>query len=187
MKQIKIIKQNEIDSSIKELIFEAFKKTPFNNIPKFYDTTFKNGDYMFSLYFKEKLAGFIQYSLNKDTLEIETIAVNPKFQKKGFGTMLVSLAISDAIKNKLKKIIVTTLKNYAVEKFYLQNGFDNYSIGYSIQFEDKYFEKISSLSENISKKNNIAFVYKAELKVLEKQKVPFKILNIYQTFKREII
>jgi KxxxW cyclic peptide radical SAM maturase len=182
LQQFKIRKVNEITPKIKKIILSAFKNTPFMKIPNFEKNICNGEGDMFSFYFKEKLIGFVQYSTQKDFIEIDTIAVTSKFQKKGFGSILLSSVISEAMKNKTKKIIVTTLKDYSVEKFYIKNGFDEYSIGYSIKFNQEDFQIISKLSENISKKTNLAFVYKKNIEKIKEQGIPFKIINAYQTF-----
>ena len=96
-------------------------------------------DKAFSIFLKNdsgKVFGGIQAFLDTESVYIDTLWVEEKFQKKGYGTKLLDAAELEAIKNGCKFLTVDTW-DFQAEEFYLKNGYErigevkNYWLGHS--------------------------------------------------------
>ncbi|MEM4331123.1 MAG: GNAT family N-acetyltransferase, partial [Candidatus Pacearchaeota archaeon] len=185
LKDLRIIKEDHYSKKSMLLIKNSFKNTPFSKIKNFYKNLEKNKGSIYCLYFKKELVGIIQLLNKKNILEIEVIAVKKEYQKRGFGTMLISFAFAEAKKKKKKFLEVTTIKDYSVEKFYVKNLFRKVFDGFSIKFGKRCFFKIYKFADEISKENRIALIKKKNFEKLKNLK-EIKILREYQTFRRKV-
>ncbi|KKP32570.1 MAG: hypothetical protein UR23_C0058G0005 [Candidatus Roizmanbacteria bacterium GW2011_GWA2_32_13] len=70
---------------------------------------------------KNKIIGFITLKLIGGKCLIDLIAVNPKYQNKGVGTLLISKAIKSFSDYKIT--VGTEAENIKAVNFYLKNNF----------------------------------------------------------------
>lgn len=100
---------------IVELEKEFFPKYPYNikDIKKFHELS--NG-YSLILIYKDDIIGYLIPILfkNKDYLQILTIAVDKKHQKKGYGTKLINRCEDIAKSLKLKVVIIRADVSYPI-------------------------------------------------------------------------
>lgn len=96
-------------------------------------------DKAFSIFLKDdsgKVAGGILAFLDTESVYIDTLWVEDKLQKKGYGTKLLHVIEIEAIKNGCKFLTVDTW-DFQAEEFYLKNGYErigevkNYWLGHS--------------------------------------------------------
>lgn len=85
----------------------------------------KKFDFSYAIFVKESLIGYsICYKCNEDWAHISRVAINPLFQRQGFGEKLLKSQISK-IMDKETKIITIELnkENNKAENFYSNVGF----------------------------------------------------------------
>jgi GNAT superfamily N-acetyltransferase len=81
---------------------------------------------------KKKVGRVYLYIINNDLHKqsygyIEDLLINKKFRGKGYGTILLNKAVSEAKKMGLYKLVSTSRTGRAqVHKFYQKNGFKKY-------------------------------------------------------------
>lgn len=109
--------KTSIFKRIAELEKEFFPKYPYNirDIKKFHELS--NG-YSLILIYKDNIIGYLIPILfkNKDYLQILTIAVDEKHQKKGYGTKLIKRCENIAKSLKLKRVIIRADVSYPTVK-----------------------------------------------------------------------
>ncbi|HNQ27491.1 MAG TPA: GNAT family N-acetyltransferase [Aquaticitalea sp.] len=90
----------------------------------------------------ETLGVIVLFPLTPDTVEIKNVAVKPKYQGQGIGSLLIEKAIEAAISNKLKSICIGTA-NSSVEQLclYQKLGFEITGLKKNF-FTDNYTEPI---------------------------------------------
>jgi ribosomal protein S18 acetylase RimI-like enzyme len=78
---------------------------------------------------KQVLGCYVLFVIDTETAEIKNIAIDPLYQGKGMGTLLLRHAIDQAKSSKFKKLIIGT-GNSSVGQLYLYQklGFRIYSI-----------------------------------------------------------
>lgn len=76
----------------------------------------------FGYYEGEELAGIISFKTEENVLDIHRVAVNPKFFKKGIGTLLLKY-IQENIIGVDEYVVSTSVKNKPAIDLYLKNGF----------------------------------------------------------------
>ncbi len=117
-----------------------FKNSDLSDISKIEDSSFSVGAYSlimlksmiysnssFTVVIEEnnKIIGYgTAAKLNKNSMDIESIAILPDYQKKGYGTKLID-AIEDEIKNRSCKTVILEVreKNENAKNFYLNHGY----------------------------------------------------------------
>lgn len=85
----------------------------------------ESGSLLFGLFLCDKMVGFIELYLHEDqSLELQKLAVLPKYRHRGFGKELISHAKKEAElchKNVIKIGIIN--ENTTLKQWYLSNGF----------------------------------------------------------------
>ncbi len=117
-----------------------FKNSDLSDISKIENSSFSVGAYSlimlksmiysnssFTVVIEEnnKIIGYgTAAKLNKNSMDIESIAILPGYQKKGYGTKLID-AIEDEIKNRSYKTVILEVreKNENAKNFYLNHGY----------------------------------------------------------------
>lgn len=82
-------------------------------------------DKEFSIFLKDdsgKVFGGIQAFLDSESIYIDTLWVEERFQKNGYGTALLRAVELEAVKNGCKYLTVDTW-DFQAEGFYLKNGY----------------------------------------------------------------
>lgn len=71
-----------------------------------------------------KNVGFVAFSRNKTSINIDEIQVLPEYQNKGIGTLLFSDVIANAQKEKIETTLRVLKVNFIAQKFYNKLGFE---------------------------------------------------------------
>jgi N-acetylglutamate synthase-like GNAT family acetyltransferase len=71
-----------------------------------------------------QLIGAISLLIDNSEVYIETIAVDRKYQSKGYGKALIKFAKNFTKKNNLNILWVNSFESYNLKKFYLSCGFN---------------------------------------------------------------
>ena len=83
---------------------------------------------VFGLFFSNVIIGICVFHLVLDEAQINFFAVNQKYRKKGYGSLLMSYLIQECEKSKINKIFLEVSRtNITAEKFY--NRFDFFTVG----------------------------------------------------------
>ena len=104
------------------------EQLPKNTCSKIYSKWFENTfsghvDRIFTINFRNEIAGFISLKIRNEQIFIELLGVREKFNNKGLGSILTNQAI-DYAKALNKKIYVYTQgENIAANRCYQKNGF----------------------------------------------------------------
>lgn len=130
---MKILNDNLNISELKSL-FNTSEKFNYVN-----DKVLSSIEHYYSLYDEDKLVGIITYkdykncknSWKKDftfdnTLCVSELIIHPKYQRKGYGSMLIDIVKHHAIRHDFKQLILSTDQNEndGVKNFYNKLGFE---------------------------------------------------------------
>ncbi len=118
---------------IKELAFKPLEKKlgPYSekNTKEYLEFTFKNGK-IFGYFIRDHLVACVAMVINKKNsiIEVQHLAVNPEFQKKGLGKKLMKFVENYAKKIKIRELTLSTrIKNQNAINFYENRGFSKHA------------------------------------------------------------
>lgn len=117
---------------LKNTRFDIFNEIRVN---EFYYTWLKNSvtgemdDTVIGYYIKEKLAGFITYSIDETKVSVGLLGVLSDFQGKGVSRHLLNYVENVALENSLQSIFISTQgKNLKALNAYIKNNYRIHSI-----------------------------------------------------------
>ena len=106
----------------------------FKNIEAIYLKN--NGEFLVGILDNKLVAMGALKKISKDIAEIKRMRVHPKFQRRGFGQLILNRLEKKARKLGYKTLhFDTTIKQTAGQKFYQKNGYVEVKRGYSEQSE----------------------------------------------------
>ena len=112
----------------------------FKNIEKIYVKN--NGEFLVGFLNNKLIAMGALKRISKNVAEIKRMRTHPKFQRKGFGQIILSRLEEKARKLGYKILqLDTTIKQTAAQKFYQKKGYKEVKRGFLGGFETIYYKK----------------------------------------------